>query len=105
MKKVTAKNFDEALKTSKLVIVDFKASWCGPCKVMQNSIDAVEGKYPDTVKFISVDCDEEREVFNRFNVTSVPTLIAFRDGEIINRQSGSMLEGQLIEKVERLLKR
>lgn len=105
MYEVTAKHFDKALMTSKLVIVDFKASWCSPCKVMQNSINAVEGKYGHSVKFISVDCDKERELFERFDVTHVPTLIAFKCGEIINRQTGAMLESQLIEKLDRLLKR
>lgn len=105
MKKINAKNFDQSLKTSKLVIVDFMASWCGPCKVMKNSIDKVEPECADKVQFFSCDCDEDREVFDRFNVTSVPTLIAFKNGYAINRQSGALLENQLKDKIERLIGR
>lgn len=105
MKKITTNNFDQALKTSEMVMAVFTATWCGPCKMMKLVIDKVEGNYAGKVKFISVDIDSEMELRKRFDISSIPTLIAFKDGEMINRQVGAMTEDKLAEKLDRLLKR
>lgn len=105
MKNISSDKFDQTLKTSELVMAVFTATWCGPCKAMKIVIDNVEDGYAGKVNFIGVDIDAERELRERFNITSIPTLIAFKDGEIINRQTGAMTETAFSEKLDRLLKR
>lgn len=105
MKELTPKKFDQSLQTSKLVVICFMATWCGPCKEMMNTISQVEDKYSDWAKFYKIDFDKDRTLFDRFHVGSVPTLIVFKNGCPIYRQSGSMPEVQFEQKIEILIKR
>lgn len=84
---LTKGNFEETISEGKS-LVDFWADWCGPCRMLAPTIDAIAKKYDGTVKVCKVDIDAEPELANRFGVMSIPTVIVFEDGEEANRAVG-----------------
>jgi thioredoxin 1 len=80
--------FDQLIQSSKPVLVDFYAEWCGPCKMMKPRLLDVAERIGDQAKIVEVDIDIEKELAERFHIQSVPTLIIFKDGKQRWRQSG-----------------
>ena len=83
-------NFDKLIQSSKPVLVDFYAEWCGPCKMMKPIILDVAERIGDQAKIIQIDIDIEKELGKRFHIQSVPTLIVFKNGKQLWRQSGTI---------------
>ena len=82
-------NFEEeVLKSEKLVLVDFWASWCGPCRMMSPVIDQVAEEMGDNIKVGKINIDEERDLALQYDVMSIPTFIVFKDGREIGRSVG-----------------
>ena len=79
---------EEVLNADKPVLVDFWASWCGPCRMFAPIIDAVAEEYPDEVKVGKINVDEENELAQQYRVASIPTLIMFKNGEAVKRSVG-----------------
>lgn len=79
---------DQLIQSSKPVLVDFYAEWCGPCKMMKPRLLDVAERIGDQAKIVEVDIDIEKELAERFHIQSVPTLIIFKDGKQRWRQSG-----------------
>ena len=79
---------EEVLNADKPVLVDFWASWCGPCRMFAPIIDAVAEEYPDEVKVGKINVDEENELAQQYRVASSPTLIMFKNGEAVKRSVG-----------------
>ena len=79
---------EEVLNADKPVLVDFWASWCGPCRMFAPIIDAVAEEYPDEVKVGKIKVDEENELAQQYRVASIPTLIMFKNGEAVKRSVG-----------------
>ncbi len=85
---VKRKNFDELVKSSPLVLVDFYTDWCGPCKMMKPILEEVKTALGGVVKIIKIDVEKNVQVASRFQVTGVPTFILFKNGTPVWRQSG-----------------
>jgi thioredoxin 1 len=81
-------NFDELIKGGD-VIVDFFATWCGPCKMLAPELEDLAYEHPE-IKVIKVDVDEFNELAGRFNVRAVPTLVVFKNGVATNQSMGYM---------------
>jgi len=85
---VTKDTFDdEVLKSEKPVLVDFYASWCGPCRMLTPVVEQIAGESTD-LKVVKVNIDNDPELTSSFGVMSVPTLIAIKDGKVINQSLG-----------------
>ena len=81
-------NFDEeVLRSDKKVLIDFYATWCGPCKVWSPIVEEI-AKENDDIKVVKIDVDEEEELANKYGVISIPTLIVIENGEVINKSVG-----------------
>ncbi len=99
MKVATNTNFDELLQDSKLVIVDFWATWCGPCRMISPILDEVEEEMPDKITVVKVNVDDADEIAGRFRIMSIPTLLYFKDGQMVDKTVGAMPKHALIEKI------
>lgn len=90
------KQFDkEVLKAKELVIVDFWAPWCGPCKMLKPIFEKVADDYKGKVKFVKVDVDENGDVAQEYGVMSIPALKIFKDGEVVDEKVGMLMKDQL----------
>jgi thioredoxin 1 len=83
-------SFDQLIKSSTPVLVDFYADWCGPCKMMEPVIKEVAQNVSGKVKVIKIDTDRNPEVSNQYGIRGIPTFILFKDGKIVWRQSGAV---------------
>ena len=93
---------DEVLKNEGLVVVDFFATWCAPCQMLAPVLIELEKKYGDEVEFYKVNIDESEDAAIRYGVSSVPTLIFFKNGEEIDRQVGFADEDELSNWIEEM---
>jgi len=94
--KKKTKDFDTFINESdKPVLVDFWAEWCGPCKMMNPIIKKIAGKFSGRLKVIKVDTEKKPHIAQRFQVRGIPTVILFKNGEPVWRNSGAMSEPDL----------
>ncbi len=101
---VNDENFDEEVLQSDIpVLVDFWAEWCGPCKVVGPTIEALASDYKGKVKVAKLDVDSSPEAAGRFGVCSIPTLIVFKDGEVQEAAVGVKPKGQLAELIDQYI--
>ena len=85
---INSKNFEsEVLNSDKVVLADFNAQWCGPCKMLKPIIDSIAEERKD-VMVVSIDIDEEDELAEKYEVFSIPCVVVFKNGEEVNRSVG-----------------
>lgn len=87
---LTENNFDqEVIKSDKPVLIDFWASWCGPCRMVSPIVDEIADEEADKVKVGKVNVDEQPELASRFGVMSIPTLVVMKNGEVASTSVGA----------------
>ena len=102
--KITDRNFEElVMKAKKLVIVDFWAEWCGPCKAIAPILDKISDEFSDNVLVGKVNVDEVKEVPVKYGIRSIPTIILFKAGEIVEQMVGMQAKEALKAKIDSLL--
>ena len=89
----------EVIESDKPVLIDFFATWCGPCKMVSPVVDEIAGERPD-IKVCKLDVDKNLDLARTFQVMSVPTLVAMKNGEIINKIVGAMPKAQILKMFE-----
>ena len=95
----TNTSFDELLADGKLVIVDFWATWCGPCRMLSPLLDEVEEEMADKITVVKVNVDDADEIAMRYRIMSIPTLLFFKDGQLVDKSVGAMPKSALVEKI------
>ena len=95
----TNTTFEDLLQDSRLVIVDFWATWCGPCRMLSPLLDEVEEEMADKIVVVKVNVDDADEVAARFRIMNIPTLLFFKGGQIVDKTVGAMPKSALIERI------
>lgn len=88
-------SFSDIINSDKPVLIDFHATWCGPCHAMAPVIKDVAGDYKDQLRIIKIDVDKNRPLSTKYGIQGVPTFMLFKDGQMLWRQSGMITRGQI----------
>lgn len=97
-------NFEsEVVQSEQAVVVDFWAEWCQPCKMLTPVLDKIAQNYAGRLKVVKCNVDENQDIAMKYGVMSIPNLIFFKDGQIVNQAVGYMNEAQLSTKVDDVL--
>ena len=92
-------NFDELLQDGKLVVVDFWATWCGPCRMLSPLLDEVEEEMADKISVVKVNVDDADEIAMKYRIMNIPTLLFFKGGQLVDKTVGAMPKNVLVDKI------
>jgi thioredoxin 1 len=101
-KEITTANFDGMLKSGKPLVVDFWAEWCGPCRMIAPMIEEFATEYEGRITIGKCNVDNERELPSKYSIRNIPTLLFFKDGELVERYVGAVGRGELKAKLDAL---
>lgn len=101
---VTDESFESDVKKSKLpVLVDFWAAWCGPCKMIAPALEDIANEYDGKMKVAKMDVDANPKTPASFSIMSIPSLLFFKNGEVVDQVVGAVAKAKLVEKVEKFI--
>ncbi len=100
---ITDQNFEQLLAEGKPMLVDFWATWCGPCKMIGPSIEELAQQYSDQAIIGKVDVDDNSELPLQFRVRNIPTILFIKDGQVVDRQVGAVPKSTLEAKLQAIL--
>ena len=92
-------NFSTIINTDKKILIDFFATWCGPCRMVSPIVDEIAEEHPEFV-VAKVDVDKNPELAGEFSVMSIPTLVVIKDGKVINQSAGARPKAQILAMLE-----
>ena len=101
---ITDSNFEqEVLQAETPVIVDFWATWCGPCKMIAPILEEVASEYSGKVKIVKLDVDSNNQTAGKYNIMSIPSLLFFKKGEVVDQVVGAIPKSQLTARLDKIL--
>jgi thioredoxin 1 len=100
---ITTENFDEIMASDKPVLVDFWAEWCGPCKMIGPIVEELAGEKEDVAIIGKLNVDNQRELAAKFGVRSIPTLLFFKGGEVVDKHVGFAQKKVLNDKIDAIV--
>ena len=104
VQEINVNNFQtEVLNSDKFTIVDFFADWCGPCRKLSPIMDEIEQELSDNVKFTKINTDNNIELAQTYQISGIPSLLVFKNGELVERMVGLMPKNSIITNIEKHL--
>jgi len=100
---ITDENFEELLQSEKPLVIDFWATWCGPCKQIGPAIEELATEYEDKVTIGKCDIEENDDLVSKFGIRNVPTVLFIKNGEVVDKQVGAAAKGVFQAKIDSLL--
>lgn len=100
---ITNTNLSGVLSSSKVVVIDFWATWCGPCRVLGPTVDDIAAEYEGRVTVAKCNVDDCEDIVAEFGIRNIPSLLYFKDGELVDRTAGLQTKQQIEEKLNALL--
>ena len=97
--KVTKDNFDSVKESDKVVLLDFYADWCGPCRMVAPIVEEISNEHPEYLVG-KINVDDEPELAQKFGVMSIPMLAVMKDGQLVNKSVGARPKAQILEMLE-----
>ena len=100
---INSTDFPALVQDDKLLVVDFFATWCGPCKKLSPTLDEVSEEYGDRVNIVKVDVDESEDLAMTYGIRSVPTVLFFKKGQQVDKFVGALPKSEIVSKIENQL--